>query len=85
MSISGANDCSLVAGLSVTLTFLVTVIISSLVALVVIMCLHKRSRHHAPLYETPLSGSEEKALKISSNVAYEHVQPHSTAQVVTPM
>ena len=79
----------MVAGLSVTLTFLVTVILSSLVALLVTMFVrvHGRKTRSTPpdavcLYDVPFSGGHQKeALNASANVAYGHVQPQSTQEI----
>ena len=66
--ISDGRDCSVVAGLSVTLTFLVTVILSSLVALLVTMfvCVH---------------GRKTKSTPPSANVAYGYIQAQSTPEI----
>ena len=69
---SETGDCSLVAGLSVTLTFLVTVILFCVIALLVAMFVHlqgrKREIHVAPpitLYDTPFPvDSEEETKKV---------------------
>ena len=85
--LSEGGDCSLVAGLSVTLTFLVTVILSSLVALLVTMCVHRRKTKNTPtdpvcLYDAPFSGGHQKeALNMPANAAYEHVQLLSTQEI----
>ena len=84
--LSEGGDCSLVAGLSVTVTFLVTIILSSLVVLLVTMFVrvHRRKTKSTPpdpvcLYEIPFSGCREKeALHMPTNVACEHVKPQTT-------
>ena len=71
--ISNTEDCSLVAGLSDTLTFLVTVILFFLVALLVAMLvyLHGRKREKAPpgsvtLDDKPFPGdTEEETTNVS--------------------
>ena len=87
--LSEGGDCSLVAGLSVTLTFLMTVILSFLVALLVAMFVrvHRRKTKNIPpdpvfLCNVPFSGGHQKeALNMPADVTYEHVQPQSTQEI----
>ena len=89
LSLILGGDCSLVAGLSVTLTFVLTAIFSSLVASLVTMfvCVHERKTKGTPpdpvcLYDAPFSGGNQKeALNTTTNVAYGHVQPQSIPEI----
>ena len=86
LSFSEIGDCSLVMGISVTLTFLVTVIFLSLVMVLTAMLVrvHRRKKNSASLgpvcpYETPSSvGREKETIKMSANIVYGRVQPQST-------
>ena len=86
---SKTGECSLVAGLPVTLTFLVTVILFSLGAVLVGMFVrvHRRKIKSAPpgpvsLFEIPYSvGCDKESIKMSTDIVYGHAQPQSTTDV----
>ena len=75
-----------VAALSVSVTFIGTSVLSSLVTLL-LTCLYVRGRDKkaasttsAPLYEVPSPDGSKALLKMSPCAAYGQVEPQSTAE-----